>query len=311
MGYSASPRPTFDGPAHIPYEAVTRHLWGDEESGEVADWIYVSSGKIHQLVFGLPPGGGFRHSDDYRTIFAADEVLYVLSGVMALSNPETGEVHRVQPGEAAFFRRDTWHHPFNFSAEPLRVIEFFAPPPAQGASGSYARTRPNLVAPSYAQERWLGRWPMARAEAAANFTMQVVREPDLLWRLEGTEQQLLVGILAATEHLTVGRMQLLAGRRSDVETHGGDESLYLLEGALNVRVPENDGPRWFELRPGDGFYIPEGTPHQYYNMSGAPAAFLCGVAPGYLPVRSEGAAGGRTDSVGRTKREAFSGGDER
>ena len=57
--YTPSPRPTFPGPAHIPYEAATRHLWGDQASGEVADWIYVSSDKIHHLVFGLPPGGGF------------------------------------------------------------------------------------------------------------------------------------------------------------------------------------------------------------------------------------------------------------
>ena len=281
MSYSASPRPTFDGPSHIPYETVTRHLWGDEESGEVTDWIYVSSAKIHQLVFGLAPGGAFRHSDAYRTIFAADEVLYVLSGVMALSNPETGEVHRVKPGEAAFFRRDTWHHAFNFSPEPLRVIEFFAPPPSQGTSGSYAQTKPNLTAPKYSQDQWIGRWPKSQAEAEAKYTIQVVREGDLLWRLEGRDQQLLVGILAATEHLTVGRMELLAGQRSDVEVHGGDESLYLLEGALNVRVPENDGPRWFELSPGDGFFVPEGTPHQYYNMSGAQASFLCGIAPRY------------------------------
>ena len=283
MSYSASPRPTFDGPAHIPYKTVTRHLWGDEESGEVADWIYVSSSKIHQLVFGLAPGGAFRHSDNYRTIFAADEVLYVLSGVMVLSNPETGEVHRLQPGEAAFFRRDTWHHAFNFSPEPLRVIEFFAPPPSQGTSGSYAQTKPNLTTPKYSQDQWIGRWPKAQAEAEAKYTIQVVREGDLLWRLEGRDQQLLVGIFAATEHLTVGRMELLAGQRSDVEVHGGDESLYLLEGELNVRVPENEGPRWFELRPGDGFFIPEGTPHQYYNMSGAPTSFLCGIAPRYSP----------------------------
>ena len=281
MSYSSSPRPTFDGPSHIPYETVTRHLWGDEESGEVTDWIYVSSAKIHQLVFGLAPGGAFRHSDAYRTIFAADEVLYVLSGVMALSNPETGEVHRVKPGEAAFFRRDTWHHAFNFSPEPLRVIEFFAPPPSQGTSGSYAQTKPNLTAPKYSQDQWIGRWPKSQAEAEAKYTIQVVREGDLLWRLEGRDQQLLVGILAATEHLTVGRMELLAGQRSDVEVHGGDESLYLLEGALNVRVPENDGPRWYELSPGDGFFVPEGTPHQYYNMSGAQASFLCGIAPRY------------------------------
>lgn len=283
MGYASSPRPTFDGPAHIPYETVTRHLWGDEESGEVSDWIYVSSDRIHQLVFGLPPGGSFRHSDSYRTVFAADELLYVLQGEMALSNPETGEVQRVRSGEAAFFRRDTWHHAFNFSAKPLRVLEYFAPPPAQGSSGAYAQTRPNLTEPRYAREDLLERWPMAQAEAEAGFTMRVLRETDLLWRLEGEEQQLLVGIMAATEHVTVARMKLMAGKRSGVQVHGGDEALYLLAGRLNVRVPDNDGPRWFELKPGDGFYVPQGRPHQYYNMFDAPAEFLCGVAPRYAP----------------------------
>lgn len=282
MSYSASPRPTFSGPAHIPYETVTRHLWGDKVSGEVADWIYVSSDKIHQLIFGLAPGGAFRHSDSYRTIFAADEVLYVLSGTLVLSNPERGEVHRLLPGEAVFFRRDTWHHAFNYSTEPLRVLELFAPPPAQGTSGAYARTKPNLTMPQYAQDQWLGQWPMAQAEVQNHSTIQVLREADFLWRLEGQNQQALVGILASTEHLTVGKIHLLPGQQTDVQTHGGDESLYLLEGDLNVRLPENEGQRWFELKSRDGFYIPESTPHQYYNMSDRPVTLIFGVAPNYL-----------------------------
>jgi quercetin dioxygenase-like cupin family protein len=247
----------------------------------VADWIYVSSDKIHQLVFGVPPGGAFRHSEDYRTIFAADEVLYVLSGVMVLANPETGETHRILPGEAAFFRRDTWHHAFNYSPEPLRVLEIFAPPPAKGTSGAYARTKPNLARSKYSQAEWLGSWPMIQAEAEDRFTIRVLREPDILWSLEGSGQQGLIGILAATEHFTVGKMQLLPGQQTDIQSHGGDESLYLLEGSLNVRVPENDGQRWFELNPKDGFYIPAGTPHQYYNISDQPAWFIFGVAPSY------------------------------
>ena len=62
MAYKSSPRPVFDGPAPIPYAQVTRHIWGDAAAGLVDDWIYVSSDKIHQLVFGMPPGDGFRHS---------------------------------------------------------------------------------------------------------------------------------------------------------------------------------------------------------------------------------------------------------
>ncbi len=82
MTYKPSPRPTFDAPAAIPYGSVTRHLWGDEEAGEVADWIYVSSDRIHQLVYGLAPGGSFRHSDEFRTIFAVGMTLFVMTLVL-------------------------------------------------------------------------------------------------------------------------------------------------------------------------------------------------------------------------------------
>jgi mannose-6-phosphate isomerase-like protein (cupin superfamily) len=283
MSYSASPRPTFNGPAHIPHEAALRHLWGDQTSGEVADWIYVSSEKIHQLVFALPPGGAFRHSEDYRTIFAADEVYVVLSGEMALANPETGEVHFVRRGEAAFFRRDTWHHAFNRSVEPLRVLELFAPPPSKGTSGAYARTRPNLTESRYTRDELLGNWPMTRDEVERAATIRVIREADILWRMEGCERPVPVGILASTEHLTVGKIRLMPGESTEAHHHGGDESLYVLEGTLNVRVPGNDGQRWFELKPGDGFYVPQSVPHQYYNYTGQPVAFIFGVAPKYLP----------------------------
>jgi quercetin dioxygenase-like cupin family protein len=263
---------------------VTRHLWGDSDSSEVADSIYVSSDRIHQLVFGLPPGGSFRHSENFRTVFAADELLYVLSGVMALANPETGEGHRVLPGEAAFFRRDTWHHAFNQSAEPLRVLELFAPPPSQGTSGAYARSKPNLTTAQHTQDQWLGSWPMARAEAFGSHTLQVLRESDVMWRLEGEEPKTLVGLWISTEHLTVGQIELLPGQHTEMHAHGGDEGLYLLSGTLHVHVPANGAQSWFELSPRDGFYVPQGVPHQYYNVSAEPARLLFAVAPCYLPV---------------------------
>ncbi|MEM7029740.1 MAG: cupin domain-containing protein [Chloroflexota bacterium] len=282
MGYKPSPRPSFDQATHIPYESVTRHLWGDPEAGEVSDWIYVSSDKIHQLLFGLPPQGAFRHSDNARTIFAADEVLYVLKGTMILANPETGEVHRINTGEAAFFRRDTWHHAFNHSDDLLQVLEYFCPPPSQGTSGAYGQKQPLLAESKYTRDHWLGAWPMARADVEAEQTIQVLRETDCMWRLEGEEHQVLVGLWAATEHMTVGKIHLLPGQHSDLQNHGGDESLYVLEGRLNMHVPENEGQRWFELNPQDGFYIPEGEPHAYYNMTGQPVTLIFGVAPTYL-----------------------------
>jgi quercetin dioxygenase-like cupin family protein len=183
---------------------------------------------------------------------------------------------------AAFFRRDTWHHAFNQSAEPLRVLELFAPPPSKGTSGAYARTRPNVTTSRYTQDQWLGRWPMDRDEAKAEQSITVLRESDLMWRLEGETHPALVGLWVATEHLTVGQIMLQPGQQVDAHTHGGDESLYVLDGVLNVRVPENNGQRWFELNPRDGFYVPGGVTHQYYNVSNEPVRFMFGVAPLYL-----------------------------
>lgn len=280
--YKPSPRPTFDGPAAIPYATVTRHLWGDEASGLVADWIYVSSGMVHQLVFGLPPGGSFRHSDAFRTIFAADVVYIVLSGELLLANPEAGEVQRARPGEACFFRRDTWHHAWNASAEPLRVLEFFAPPPSTGTSGSYAQSKPNLTEPRYGRDELLGSWPMAKDEVRAGESIRVVREGDLLWRLEGTETPTPVALLVATEHLTAGRITLQPGQHTDWRTHGGDAGCYVAAGSVHLRTAGDSGPRWFELGPGDGGYVPKGTPHQFRNLGSEPVTLYFGVAPAYL-----------------------------
>ncbi len=283
---SPSPRPTFPGPTHIRYDQLVLHLWGDESSGEVADWMYVSSEKIHHLVFGLAPGAAFRHSDEFRTIFAADELLYVLSGTMILANPETGEVYRLEPHQAAFFRRDTWHHAFSFGTEPLRVAEFFAPPPAAGASSAYARQQELLVDSKYRDDRWLGRWPMERPEHDREATLRVIRDGDLLWRVEGTRGGALSSIYVSTENLTAGKLQLRPGGETAVQRHGGDKSVYVLEGTVNVYLPDADGPngqRWFELAPRDGFYLPEGTRHQFRNIGGEAVELLFAVAPDYLP----------------------------
>jgi quercetin dioxygenase-like cupin family protein len=274
MAYQPSPRPKFDQPTHLRYETVARHLWGDPAAGQVADWIYVSSNEIHQLVWGLAPGGAFRHSDEFRTIFAADLVYYVLSGTMVIVNPETGE--------AAFFRRDTWHHAFNYSKDALRVLEFFAPPPSQGTSGAYARTKPLLTDNRYGIDAALGRWPLQRAEIERVFTIAMVRDPDLLWRYEGEQNQVLVGLLCSTEHLTVGKVLLLPGQRSDSFTHPGDKSLYVVQGMLNVLCPaKSEGQKWFELKPQDGFYLPAGVPHQFHNITDQPVELIFGVAPAY------------------------------
>jgi quercetin dioxygenase-like cupin family protein len=278
---SSTPRPTFDEPTHIRHQDVTLHLWGDEGSGEVVDWVYVSSDKIHHLVFGLAPGQSFGHSDRHRTIFAADEFLYVLSGTLVIINPEIGEVHKVETGEGVFFRRDTWHHAVSFGEQALRVVEFFAPPPSTGASSAYARTQDLLTDVRYGDNRWLGTWPMSSVEREQEQTIHVLKDANVLWRLDGDA---LCGIYVSTEHLTAGRSILRPGGGTSTHVDAGDATIQVLSGTLNVLLP--DAPegtrRLFELQPEDGFSVPEGNAYQVRNATGQAAEFLFAVAPKFL-----------------------------
>jgi quercetin dioxygenase-like cupin family protein len=274
---ASSPRPAFDGPALIRRADVTRHVWGDPAAGEVYDWIYASTDKVHMLVFGLPPGAGFRHSEDFRTVFAADELLHVLEGVLVIADPQTGEVQRASAGESVFFRRDTWHHAFALGPEPLRVLELFAPPPAAGASSAYARAQPYLEESSYADDALLGHWPPAQPPVPR---LRVLRPADVLWR---RDLGALCGVLVSTEHLTVATLELGPGELATVHEHGGDEVLMALEGSLWVRAWFDGGVHVFELEPEDACYLPAGSRHEYRNAGGAAARAVFGVAPSYLP----------------------------
>lgn len=276
MGYKPSPRPSFDGPTAIRAADAVRHTWGDEESGFVEDWIYVSSQRIHAIVFGLEPGGAFRHSDSFRTVFAADELLYVLQGTLVLANPETGEVVRAEPGESVFFRKDTWHHGFSYGDEPLRVLELFAPPPATGTSGAYARTRPYLDESVYAVDGVVGN---LADERPVDATLRVLRRGDSVWRLD---RDVLVGLLVSTEHLTAGTVTVPAGRPSLEESHDGEELVYVTRGELRVEA----GGVEATIAAGDAFFVPAATPHRYGATGGGVAEAVFGVAPSFNPPRN-------------------------
>src|SRR5262249_16732254 len=157
--------------------------------------------------------------------------LHVLQGTLVLANPENGEVVRAEPGESVFFRRDTWHHGFSNGEDELRVLEFFAPPPATGTSGAYAQTKPYLSDSVYADDSLLGRL----VERPAPRSFRVLRPDDAVWRLD---LGILLGLLVSTEHLTVGTIRVLSGQRSAEETHGGDELVYVTSGELHVSAGE-------------------------------------------------------------------------
>lgn len=273
--YAPSPRPTFARPTLIRRSEATRHLWGDGTSGCVADLIYASTDAIHALVFGLPAGGSFSHSEEYRTVFGADEVLHVLSGTMVLANPETGEVCRVPRGGRVFFRKDTWHHAFAHGGEPLRVFEIFAPPPSSGTSGAYARTRPYLDDSIYADDSILGN---LQGSAVPPQTIHVLRDEHVVWR---RDLGVLIGMLVSTKHLTVHTLEINPSEVAKRHVHRGDEILYVLDGELWIRAWHEGRAHVFELVPDDACFIPMGCEHEYRNYGSVTCQALVGVAPDY------------------------------
>jgi len=243
------------GPVVVRYADLERRDLGDEEAGRLSDWFYADNVRLNLNIVGMAPNGAALHSDQNRSIFGADELFYVLEGTMVQANPVTGEVLVIRPGEATFFRQDTWHHQWNYSNHQLRMLEFFQPSPKAGTGGRYAREKENIVPPfRHGRDDLLGRWPMARADAAGERTMWAIRDEEILWRMEGgvRGRELLVGIMASTEHMTVGKIEFLAGQRSSEYAHEGDKVVFVEAGNLHIEFPT----------PGDGWsWIPGRLPH--------------------------------------------------
>lgn len=90
-----------------------------------------------------------------------------------------------------------------------------------------------------------------------------------------------MGLVASTEHLTVAMAELYAGQHGDWRIRGGDESGYVLEGVLGIRIGSDEGREFLELRPGDGWYVPKGIAHSYFAPEGS-TSFIFGVAPHFI-----------------------------
>lgn len=275
--------PTQSEPTVMRYRDLERRVWGDETTGRLCDWFYADDATMNLNIVGMPPNGSAVASPANPTVFGADELFYVLEGTMVQSNPVTGEVFVVKPGEAIFFRKDTWHYQWNYSNTQLRMLEFFQPAPKSGTGGAYARASAPLAGPpKQGRDEVLGNWPMARDEAYEKTTW-MIHEHDILWRMEGTERgrEMLVGILCSTEHLTAGKMQFLAGQRSGEYLHNADKVIFVESGTLHVEFPGTK--KWVELEPWDGLRIPAGTKHSFYNMGDKDTRALFSVAGEYLP----------------------------
>jgi quercetin dioxygenase-like cupin family protein len=272
-------------PMLVRQREAMRFLWGDEESGQVADLIYGRGERISAVSYALGPGHWFGASKVWKPLYDQHRFYYVVQGSLAIHDPESGHVAVASHGMAVTWRGARYHFGYNAGHDEVVVLDWFAPPD-RGLDTPEIATMPakrelgEIVGGRY---ELLGAWPDCRPDVLARTLgeggLAAVGPDTALHFVHGSRRPMLVSILSSSSQLTAGTFSLAAGRRSEPEQHRGDEVVYALSGQLHVHLTERGD--WFELDPLDCLYIPEGMPHEYWSYGTCPVAAVFCVAPAY------------------------------
>ncbi len=275
----------FDKPTLVRRSEAVRFLWGDEGSHYVPDLIYGRGERLAGLIFRLTPGEYFRTSNTWRTLYDQDRFYYVVCGELTIQDPETGDVAVAKAGEAIYWAGARYHFGYNCNFEDTMVLDWYAPQERDASIPEIesSATKRQLAKRIDAREDLIGNWP---AKAAADRSMRetqgrvmAVRQSDALSIMHGDKNPVRIDILASSKNLTGGTIELRPSIMSDPEVHGGDETVFALDGTVHVYLP--DSFDLFELHPLDCLYLPEGTRHQYANPGAKLAKLAFCVTPDY------------------------------
>ena len=199
----------------------------------MVDWIYASTDAVHCSCSACRPNGAFRHSREFRTVFAADELLHVLEGTLVIAEPgdRRGAAHRT--GESVFFRSDTWHHAFALgprAAARARALR------AAAGRRRVERLRPHAAVPGDSRAT-----PTTRCSAAGRPGCRATADAACRARRPtscgGATSACCVGLACSTEHLTAGTLEVGPGEAAAPHAHGGDEVLYVARRACCTSAP--------------------------------------------------------------------------
>ena len=221
------------------------------------------------FVFGLPPGGAFRHSQSFRTVFAADELLYVLTGRWPWRTPRPARCCSPAKGKRS-------------SSGVTRGITRSASTTRRSACSSSSRRRLQPVRRARTRRHAAtSSTPLASTGSSAPGRL-ASGEPGSLRVAPGRRR------VAARSRRLVGPREHRApdGRHAHrcrgTDEPGGDPR----RRGARLRHPRCAARRGGRGRgnalPGDAFVVPAGTPHRY-AADAAVAEAVFGVAPRYAP----------------------------
>lgn len=263
----------------------------------IATWMHLSTDLLTHAEFALAPGKHFEPAD----IHAGDEVYYVLAGTPWVHQPSTGQVIRLEPGDALHIPMGAPHVSYAVGGAECRVLTFFAP-------RIWAEREDALVVPESLPGRvvtpgrggWDGRPPGGDTRPPFPVSARGQFPVDGPWSREhgiltavaagraalfihGREEPLPLRIFIDNDVMALGTMSLAAGTQSDPESHPGDEVVRVLEGDVSIEVESRSRKSVSVLRLdvpcGERALLPVGVEHRYLNFGPRPAEILFAVAP--------------------------------
>ncbi len=132
----------------------------------------------------------------------------------------------------------------------------------------------------------LGQWPVSGEEARRDGRMLRIPPDQWLHFVHGQRNHMLASFFVSNDLMHEGMLTLPPGSHSDVESHAGDEVLFVLEGTLVVNIHDESRAGFsvsvegLQVPQGYKCLVPEGVKHQYFNLSDRVTRLIFAVAPG-------------------------------
>lgn len=264
-------------------------------------WVWASTDLLTQTMLQISPGAFFEPPDTH----AGDEMYYVLKGTLTEIQPELGQVIRAEKGEAILIPKGSFHQSYNFGEEATTVLCAIAPrmwdeegpAPTMEKEPKLYKTEGGIQTPADTEDvkelgdlklgkriksiDHLGEWPIDGETAREKKYHVKISKEDRLDVIHGRKHPMKVDFIVSNDLIHMANMILPSGgegpRTSELETHKGDETLYVTKGPITLFFPEI--PNSMDVPEGSVALIPEGIKHRYQNFNDHKVEGIFTVAP--------------------------------
>jgi quercetin dioxygenase-like cupin family protein len=130
---------------------------------------------------------------------------------------------------------------------------------------------------------WNGRYEEGLREKKC----AVIHENEFLELVIGEKNKYLYSVFYSDKEITFGKMVLTSNKYTEIESHDGDEAIYVLKGRLLVTVFENEEQiedrlviqHPYKVESTENMLIPAGFKHLYKNLYNESIEALIVISP--------------------------------